>query len=186
MRIISGLHKGRRLKAPPGMNTRPTADKVKEALFSVLASFVPEAKVLDAFAGSGALGLEALSRGAAMAVFVEKNASAFATLSENISACGFEKAFPWHGDIFKLLPKIKTKEPELHFDLVFLDPPYGKGQIITALNALTELELLHADSMIVAETGTKEEVPDLPEAFEIWKSAVYGDTSLHYCKLRRA
>jgi 16S rRNA (guanine966-N2)-methyltransferase len=134
MRVIAGHYKGRRLKAPPGQATRPTADRVREALFSILGDAVADARVLDLFAGAGTLGLEALSRGAASATFVESAPPALQALRANIQALGAD-AEVVRADALRWLRAASGDARQ--YDLVFLDPPYrraaGLGKELSAL-----------------------------------------------------
>jgi len=147
MRIIAGSARGRRLAAPAGQTLRPTADRAKEALFSIIASYLPDATVLDLFAGTGALGLEALSRGAGEAIFVDHGREALALIARNIQLCGFappQTRLIRH-DLRRGLPEEIIGR---HFDLIFLDPPYDQG---LADATLTLLGRKISASLIVAE-----------------------------------
>src|SRR3954471_22216 len=129
MRIVAGEWGGRRIQAPPGRGTRPTTDRVREAWMSVVAPELPGAKVLDLFAGSGALGLEALSRGASHCTFVESDARALAVLKANIAALGAaERSDAFRTDAVKFAATLESPV----YDVAFADPPYGKG-LATAL-----------------------------------------------------
>ena len=164
MRIVAGRHRGRLLQAPPGSATRPTADRARQALFDMLwhapwagRGVIEEARVLDAFAGTGALGLEALSRGAAHATFMERDRAALAALRANIAACREEaRAQVIAGDA--------TKPPRAGApcSLVFLDPPYGQGLIARTLAALAAAGWIARDALVCAEAGREEEPPCLP------------------------
>jgi len=147
MRIIAGAAKGRRLAAPKGLTIRPTADRAKEALFSILTPRLPDAVVLDLFAGTGALGLEALSRGAGEAIFVDHGREALALIAENIRACAFTPA-----QARLIRHDLRHDLPEeiigRHFDLIFLDPPYDQG---LADATLTLLGQKISASLIIAE-----------------------------------
>jgi 16S rRNA (guanine966-N2)-methyltransferase len=124
MRIVAGEWRGRRIKAPPGDRVRPTADRVREAWMSIVQRHLPGASVVDLFAGSGALGLEALSRGAASAVFVEIAPASLRALSENIAALGAGSAATVHrADVLRFVESL----PAYTFDIAFADPPYGHG-----------------------------------------------------------
>ncbi|WP_135468305.1 16S rRNA (guanine(966)-N(2))-methyltransferase RsmD [Crenalkalicoccus roseus] len=160
MRIIAGRHRGRRLAAPPGEATRPTADRVRQALFDMLwhapwggREAIEGARVLDAFAGTGALGLEALSRGAAHATFLETHRAALAALRANIAVCG-ESARS------TVLAADATRPPPAPAPcaLVFLDPPYGKGLLARALPALAAAGWIAPGALVSAECGAGEAV----------------------------
>ena len=174
MRIIAGKAKGRQLITPPGFHTRPTAARVREALFSVILPRLAGARVLDAFAGSGALGLEALSRGADSALFIEKNAAAIKALRRNIENCRFTGAKMFFGDALHFL--YHTKQ---HYDIIFLDPPYRQGLLIKAIAAILVGGVLESGGLIVAETTIKEEFCP-PAELSLLKRSVYGDTALYY------
>lgn len=162
MRVVAGAWRGRSLVAPTGTETRPTADRVRQALFDMLMhapwagrSAVEDALVLDVFAGTGALGLEALSRGAARAAFVERSRLALAALRANIEACRA-------GDRCEILPIDALAVPAgNHADIVFLDPPYGQNLVDRALARLRSVGRVGPGSLIVAETGRDEAALDV-------------------------
>lgn len=184
MRIISGAARGRRLHTLSGQQTRPTADRVKEAIFSTISAYIPDAVVLDAFAGSAALGLEALSRGARQAFFLEKNRSAAQICATNINLCGLSGATLLQGDALKLLPRLKTQQPQLRFDLILSDPPYAAGLNKPLLELLDRLELLEPDCLAVVETAATDPFPP-PYPWEKIKTSTYGSTAVHYCRSTR-
>lgn len=148
--MISGYLKGRKLSTVHGSTVRPTADRVKEALFSILSHKTSDAYVLDLFAGSGGLGIEAISRGARSAVFVEKNPKVIQALRRNLDLCRInDRATVLQWDISKNLKCLKPiAQP---FDLVFMDPPYGKGLVDRAIDHLIGGEFLTKHATIVAE-----------------------------------
>jgi 16S rRNA (guanine(966)-N(2))-methyltransferase RsmD len=168
VRVIAGSHRGRRLQAPPGTATRPTSDRVREALFSVLGEHVAGARVLDLFAGSGALGIEALSRGAERATFVESAPAAQRVVRANLDALGLE-AQVHRGDAVAFLHNASRAGET--YDLVFLDPPYRDAARLAG-----ELDLravLAPDGLLVAESDRRAPLAiDLPQTFE----RRYGDT----------
>lgn len=187
MRIIAGKAKGHPIKAPKGRHTRPTADRIKEAVFSVLAPYIPGSRILDAFAGSGALGLEALSRGASQAVFIEADSSASRILSENLRHLGFQdQGRVLKGDSLKIIPRLKQRYQEEGFQLVFLDPPYNKGFLDKALKALVSGAILAPDAILVLETSSKVREPFETEGFAIIKESQYGDTAIIYLARERS
>jgi 16S rRNA (guanine966-N2)-methyltransferase len=185
MRIIAGSAGGRRLRTLPGRHTRPTADRVKEAVFSILAVEVPGAQVLDAFAGSGALGLEALSRGAVAAWFCESNPAAARVCATNIAACAFTNAYLQPGDLFTVLPRLRREQPELRFDLIFLDPPYCSGLLDQALSLIARDGWLGPGGVVVAESAAAEPVLDYA-GFSLAKDKKYGDTAIRFYCLANA
>ena len=147
MRVITGSAKGVTLKTPEGLSTRPTADRVKEALFSVIQFDVPTAEVLDLFGGTGQLGIEALSRGAKRAVFIDLQESACRLIRENLKRTRFEHA----AQVVRCdyLPYLKTCKQQ--FDIIFLDPPYGEVFLENALKIITEIDILRSSGIIVTE-----------------------------------
>ena len=175
MRIITGKVKGLKLKAPSGFSTRPTSDRVKESVFNVLNGMVDFSEVesvLDVFAGTGSLGLEALSRGASSATFID-----FATteiIAENIRRAKFENvATILRGDFTKMLRKISRQQKT--FDLIFIDPPYKENLAETALELIGECELLNSDGLIIVEYGA-DEILDTKN-FESIRKINYGRTT---------
>ena len=179
MRIIAGERKGAQLTTPRGMDTRPTQAKVRESLFSMIQAYVPEARVLDLFAGSGALALEALSRGAGSAVLVDRDREAAACIRRNIEKLRFEAvATLCCCDWRQALAQIQALNAEL-FDLVFLDPPYRLLELEQCCQALAERQLLKEGAMLVLEHRADVTVC-LDERFSLVKQRAYGDTEIHF------
>ena len=183
MRIAGGRLRRRTINAPAGTLTRPTSDRVREALFNILAHGVEGlrlegARVLDLFAGSGALGLEALSRGAAYCLFVEDNADARGAIRENIEALGLTGASKvWRRDATKLGPAA----PMQPFQLLFADPPYGKGLGERALDAAAGGGWLSTGAVCVLEE--RADVPAVvPASFALLDTRAYGDTALYFLR----
>jgi 16S rRNA (guanine966-N2)-methyltransferase len=155
LRIITGRLKGKRLRTLPGMEVRPTSDRLRESIFNILSKYSSRNTVLDLFAGTGALGLEAMSRGASFCTFVDFNPKAVETIRKNISTCGLEEqttVMQW--DIRKNLNGLKTLTRPL--DLVFMDPPYNKGLVEIALDFLFQSVPLSPDGIIVVEHAATE------------------------------
>jgi len=189
MRVIGGAYRGRTLVAPVGSHTRPTSDRVREALFNILSHGVSEngrpplpqgARVLDLFAGSGALGFEALSRGAARVLFVDNATGARAAIRQNIEtlqAAGATKLY--RRDATSLGPMESNCGGP--FDLVFLDPPYHSGLIVRALHGLREGGWLNPDAVLVIEMASGETLPDHAGYTELDRR-IYGDTMLVFLK----
>jgi 16S rRNA (guanine966-N2)-methyltransferase len=179
MRIVAGKFRGTRIEAPKGLATRPTSDRVREALFNVLehgpARFELEgARVLDLFAGSGALGLEAISRGARFVLFVENRAEARASIRRNVEALGLAGATKiWRRDATKLGPRGTLST----FDIAFLDPPYGRGLGEEVLAAMVDGGWLAKDAIVVLEEHAEAEIM-LPPGFETIDARTYGDTQI--------
>lgn len=184
MRIVAGAHKGRTLATPKGDSTRPTSDRVREAIFNVL-QHNPEnpglagANVLDLFAGSGALGLEALSRGAATCLFVDTDANARAIIRQNIEAMHLEGvARLFRRDATNMGPA-KTRG---QVSFVFLDPPYGKGLGERALHSLVAGNWLDDNAFIVLEERAGLEI-SWPENVTLGETRTYGDTAIHFARV---
>ena len=177
MRVISGIVRGRCLESPTGAETRPTADRVKEAVFNIISPLVYGARVLDFFAGSGALGIEALSRGAESAVFVENSVSAQKVLQRNIEITRFEDKSAVFRCSFDIFFNLFSGQ----FDIVFLDPPYKSGYYKKALELLRDNAALVPGGIIVAEYEYGAVFPEV-SGFEILKSRKYGKTSVAVLK----
>lgn len=177
MRVIAGQSRGRKLVSAEGRDTRPTTDRVKESMFNLLAPYVCGANVLDLFAGSGALGIEALSRGAEKAVFVEKNAAALKNIETNLENTRLkDRAEVFFGDYEKYLLSCSEK-----FDIVLLDPPYDSGFYGVALDLLAERGLLWHGSVVALEHSDKIAAPQSGE-FEIYTDRKYGSSMVAILK----
>lgn len=174
MRVIAGIRKGLKLKAPDGTGTRPTTDRVKESLFNIIQRYLPSDSVLDLFAGSAALGIEALSRRCEKCVFVEHNRAAYAAAEQNISAAGFEdRSRLVRCDSLEFIKGIRGEESG--FDIIFLDPPYNMGLIYPVLDTISRNRILRNEGIITVETEKGGELPEHPD-FEIVRQAAYGKT----------
>lgn len=180
MRVIAGTAKGRRLKAPKGMKTRPTSDRVKEAVFNILSPYVGQARFLDLFAGSGAMGIEALSRGASTATFVENDKAALNVIKTNIRNCGFtdfSRVIP--GNVFSVLRKLQGEQ----FDLIYVDPPYSTKLGTEVLTQLIDYQLLTAGSLVMVETRRADHVTvDISELKQVTVRE-YGDTAVCFFEM---
>ena len=173
MRVITGTARGRRLKELEGLETRPTTGKVKEALFSVIQFDIEGRRVLDLFAGTGQLGIEALSRGAECAVFVERRRDALQVIRENLEACGMtDKARVVNGDAMSYL---KSGEK---FDLIFLDPPYASGLLEQALEEIVRFDICRRHGIIVAESAADKTLPPLAGPYALYREYRYGKIKL--------
>jgi 16S rRNA (guanine966-N2)-methyltransferase len=182
MRIIAGEFKGRRLAAVKG-HIRPTSDRVREAIFNILGPAVLEARVLDLFAGTGALTLEALSRGAREAVLVEDQGAALGVLRRNLAALGLEDRtrvmpMPVQGALRKLAAQ------EEQFTLVFLDPPYERGLALETLATLQGSGLLFPEAKVVAEHSYRETLPEQVGRLKLSQGRRYGDTQVAFYEVR--
>jgi 16S rRNA (guanine966-N2)-methyltransferase len=177
MRIIAGAARGRRLVAPAGDTVRPTADRVREALFSSLAPLLPGAVVLDAFAGSGALGLEARSRGAAHVTFVEQDRRALVSLRRNVDTVALGATDVVAGDVMRMAATGRIAGAP--FDLVLLDPPYALTEDELA-RLLADLEgSLAPDATVVVERAASAPAPRWPSSLRTVSERRYGSTRLH-------
>jgi len=183
LRVISGKCKGKKLFTLEGLSLRPTSDRVREAIFDILQKFSPGEKVLDLFAGTGALGIEALSRGAQRAVFVEGTARSGAVLRRNIEACRLTgQAELVSKEVQAGLKALEERGDS--FDLIFLDPPYGKGLAYRTLRALSRSSLIAPDTLIVAEHSRDEDLASVPSLERIdWRK--YGGTEVSFFRLRK-
>ena len=174
MRVISGKARGVNLKTPEGVLTRPTIDRVKEALFSIINFDIPASNVLDLFGGTGQLGIEALSRGAKSAVFVDAGEPACRLIRENLKKTKLESdAKVIRADYLDYLKRCREK-----FDIIFLDPPYAEVFLENALKCITEIDILESGGIIVAERPLGKDLPwDFP-GFSRSKDYKYGNTLL--------
>ena len=180
MRIVGGSAGGRRLAVPPGQGTRPTTDQAREGLFNTLASLVDlaGARVVDLYAGSGAVGLEALSRGAAHALLVERDQKAAAVARRNAAELGLPGAQIVVGPV----ERVVETTPGQPYDVVFLDPPYAlaDGALAEVLTALIEKRWLDRDGVCVVERARRSPAPDWPEGLVELRSRGYGEAVLWY------
>jgi len=182
MRIVGGGDRGRRLYAPRGRGTRPTAERVREALFDILGPAVRGTRVLDLFAGTGAVGIEALSRGAARSVFVEKEREAVRALRRNLAALGASRkaARVVVGDVVTVLPLLAREEAPV--DLAFLDPPYAAPRISRALDALVQSGLLGPGARVVVQHFAKGFVDAVPGLVPDREPRRFGETALTFLR----
>lgn len=177
MRVISGSKKGRLLKAVPGTGTRPTTDKVKEAIFSMIGPYFEGGQVLDLFAGTGGLGIEALSRGMDKAVLTDIDKKSIDTIKHNLKITGFtEQAGLYCTDARRALKALMKREAK--FDLVFLDPPYRFKLAQELIEQLDQLGLLNPHATIVVEHDTKDAYQDPIGRVQWIQRSEYGDTSV--------
>lgn len=175
MRIVAGDFGGRRLKAVPGMQTRPTTDKVKEAVFNIIGPYFDGGQSLDLFAGSGGLSIEAVSRGIDRAVLIDRQYQAIKTIKDNISVTKAPDRFEViKGDAQRVLDRLAAQAE--HFDLVFLDPPYAKQQIVKDIQRCDQLRLLNPGCRIICETDTQANLPTELPGFEQIRVQDYGIT----------
>lgn len=179
MRIIGGAARGRRIRAPRGSAIRPTADRVREALFDILPRDLAGMRVLDLFAGSGSLSLEALSRGAASALLVDESAEAARLMRRNLETLGFaDRARVWPQPVGKALRRLSDEGAA--YDVVFLDPPYDRGWADKALTLVGENRTLRAEGVAVAEHSARETVGERYGELVRRDLRRYGDTVLSF------
>jgi len=175
MRIIAGTLKGRRLEAPDWEGLRPTSDKLRETLFNVLAARVPGARVLDGYAGTGAVGIEALSRGAAQATFVERDPRAVRLIESNLARCGITDR---HAIIRARFADAPARLAGRAFDIVFVDPPYGREEMAAALDAAARI--VDAAGLLVLEHAKRDPAPPSAGALVKTRDLVSGDSVLAF------
>lgn len=174
MRVITGTARGRKLRDLPGLDTRPTTDKVKESIFNIVQFDVEGRKVLDLFAGTGQLGIEALSRGAEKCVFVDQSREAVKIIQENVKTTGFEnQSRVATGDGVSFLTSCREK-----FGLAFLDPPYDSDLLDRALLKMSEIDIMTENGIIVCESALDKIMPTLPGPYEKGRDYRYGRIKL--------
>lgn len=182
MRIIAGENRGHKLKSVPGVRTRPTADRVREAVFSSLEPLLPGSRFLDVFGGTGAVALEALSRGAASATILERDRAALAVIRDNIAACRQQpRCRLLGGDSLALLERLLRQGAQ--FDLVYVDPPYREDLYAAVLERLGR-GLLAPGGMILLESAKNTSLSIQNSIFYIHKEKYYGGTRVSYLKQR--
>lgn len=179
MRVIGGAAKGRRLLAPKGQTVRPTADRVKESLFNILPRDLSGMKLLDLYAGTGNLSIEALSRGADHAVLVDSSERAAAAISENLRRLGFkERTEVWVMPVTRSLRSLARRNES--FDYIFLDPPYDRGLAGGTLEIIAQCNLLRDSGTLVVEHSTRETVKPFYGSLRLHDQRRYGDTLLSF------
>lgn len=175
MRVVAGERKGMPLKAVSGTTTRPTTDKVKESIFNIIGPFFEGGIVVDLFAGSGGLGIEALSRGADRAIFVEKDGKAFQTLQENIKKCRYEDVT----ELFKTDANRAVKgllKRDIEIDYLFIDPPYHKNEYYDLVLKLVEGGKMAEDAIILCEHTSELRLPENYGPYTLQREEMYGNT----------
>lgn len=175
MRIITGSARGTKLKSLPGIETRPTAEKVKEAVFSIIQFDIEGRHVLDLFAGTGQLGLEALSRGAADAVFTDNSKQAAALITENAEKCKLSQLSDIRNADYR---SVIQSLPKKKFGIVFIDPPYLSGQLQRALETISSVDIMSENGIIICESDKTDKLPDGLRGLVKGKEYLYGGTKI--------
>jgi 16S rRNA (guanine966-N2)-methyltransferase len=179
MRVLAGELKGQRLTTPRGRTTRPTADQVRIACLDTLMPFLARGPFLDLFAGAGGVGIEALSRGAPSAVFVEQDGAALRALRDNVERLGLgPRARVLRADVARGVGDLAAAGAR--FAVVFLDPPYDAPRAAAALEAVATGHVLQPDAVVVLQHRTKTPPPDSPGVLSLWKARRFGDTTLTF------
>ena len=177
MRVISGTARGRRLKELPGLDTRPTTDKVKESVFNIIQFDIEGRRVLDLFGGTGQMGIEALSRGAKSAVFVDLSPAAAGIIRQNLATVGFtDSARVIQSDWRAFVSGCREK-----FDLIFLDPPYQGSMLENALETIAAIDILSEHGIIVCESPLDKQLPDLAAPYKRGREYKYGKIKITIC-----
>lgn len=176
MRVIAGALKGRNIKAVPGTSTRPTTDKVKEAIFNVIGPFFDKGLGLDLFAGSGSLGIEALSRGLERVIFVDRHPKAVEVIKENLKTCSLEaETEVYRNEAGRALKAVQKRE--LSFTVIFLDPPYQKIKLKPIIEQIAQADLVEEGGYLVTEHAAEEGLMDTIMNFERIKHEEYNKTT---------
>jgi 16S rRNA (guanine966-N2)-methyltransferase len=179
MRIITGTAKGTKLKTPRGLDTRPTADRVKESLFNILGPRVLDAAVLDLFAGTGNLGLEALSRGASKAIFIDHDSRSIQMIRDNIELTKLTHQAQIHkADVLRTVDRLMRESGRFH--LIFCDPPYNKGFVRAVLDKLDASDILMEGGIIIMEHSRHEPVAGEWKQLQLLRTERYGETRVSF------
>ncbi len=179
MKIVAGKNRGNKLKSPKGLSIRPTSQKVREALFDIIGTYIQGACFLDLFAGTGAVGIEALSRGAKKVIFIEKELKCIKIIRENLEKTkNSEYAIVYKIDFLSGLKTISKKNYLL--DYIFLDPPYNMGLANTSLSEISKLVILKKDGLVIAQHYKRETVNDEFKKLKLFKQKKYGECCLSF------
>lgn len=183
MRIISGIAKGHKLLPPASMVTRPTLDRVKESIFDIIQNEVPYSDVLDAFAGTGSLGLEAVSRGAKKCVLIDQNPETYGLLRENVENLEFDdKCETINMDSYNALETLGNKNKK--FDLIFIDPPYSKNMIPPAVDIISNKNMLKKEGFIVTKVDSEEQIYEGNKSIVLTRYKKYGNTTICFYRYK--
>ncbi len=180
MRVISGSARGLKLNAPKGLSTRPTTDRIKESLFNIIAFDLYESRFLDLFSGSGGIGIEALSRGAARAVFADDAISSIDIINSNLEKARLsDKALVLHKKAEAAISELKNRGES--FDIIFMDPPYNKGFVNSTLYSILDSGILSPDGFIIAEQSIEDDIPHI-EGLEVFRIKDYKITKMTFLR----
>lgn len=177
MRVIAGSRRGRRLSGPGGTSLRPTSDKVREALFSILGTRIPGSRFLDLYAGTGAVGIEALSRGAQIVTFVESDPKAMQIIRKNVTACGMLEQAELRVEATQTFLR-RPQSWNGPYDVVFADPPYADREAVELVLESCSLDLLASEAVMVIEQDARVQLPTSTDRARLMRRYEYGDTAL--------
>ncbi|MCK9443532.1 MAG: 16S rRNA (guanine(966)-N(2))-methyltransferase RsmD [Tissierellaceae bacterium] len=181
MRVVSGTRKGHKLKVSKGLDVRPTEDRIKESLFNILGTINSDSMVLDAFGGSGSIGIEFLSRGAKHCVFIDNNKKSIEIIKENLNHTRFlEKSTVYHGDVFRLLGFLRKKN--FLFDYIYIDPPFGEGLTHKMLHYINKEDILKEQGRVIVEHESKLILEDSLLNFSTVDKREYGSKTITFYK----
>ncbi|MGL4451568.1 MAG: 16S rRNA (guanine(966)-N(2))-methyltransferase RsmD [Sarcina sp.] len=184
MRIISGKARGRKILSPATMETRPTLDRIKEAIFNIIQGYVPDSVAIDVFAGTGSLGLEAASRGAKECYLVDKSPVTYPLLKKNIENLNFEDTCTaLNMDAYMALKSLNAKGKV--FDLIFIDPPYLMDLIPEAIQIIDDNNMLQEDGVIVSKIDVTEEIFEGTENIKLFRTKKYGNTIVNLYRVEK-
>lgn len=184
MRVISGNYRGRKLECVPGLEIRPTTDRVKENLFNIISPRLPYCRFLDLFSGSGSIGIEAISRGAEEVFFVDSDSESIKILKKNLETLKIAEHIKiFHSDAMDALNGFAGNQT---FDIIYLDPPYNKGIYQSALKKIGKINILSEDGIIAVERNEHDAADSLPEELELVKEKKYGSTVLSFYQVKKA
>jgi len=173
MRVISGTARGRKLKTPAGHSIRPTGDRVKESIFNIIHFDIEGRRVLDLFAGTGQIGIEALSRGARSAAFVDSASDSIKLIKENLKTCGFSEISTIHSR-----DAVRFLEGEDKYDLIFIDPPYDTQLLKKAIDKIVEFDKLNINGIMMCESKTDMPTPEITAPYSLQKEYKYGSVKI--------
>lgn len=178
MRVISGSARGLKLKAPEGLSTRPTTDRIKESLFNIIAADLYDCRFLDLFSGSGAIAIEALSRGAKKAVMVDADIKSIRVINHNVASARVnDRAEVIKSDVAAAISRLGTRGDK--FDIIFMDPPYNRDFVNRTLNNLVKADILSDSGYIIAEQSMEDDVPEI-SGLRVWRIKDYKITKMTF------